>query len=248
MNFKHKIKDQIRLLIKKIGSNLFNISELNFLIPGEIKFDQFSELIKNLSSLSSVKKIIEIGSSSGDGSTKSFIEALSKRKDLEEITFICLELSNVRFKKLQNYLTPYKFTTAYNLSSVDISSFQSEEQVRKFYISRETNLNKNSLSTVLSWRKQDIEFIKSSGRNICGIEAIKRSQGFDSFDLCLIDGSEFTGKAELDYLLGTKYILLDDTESLKCKEAFEILNTRNDYELIEYQPNCRNGFAAFKKK
>ena len=109
-------------------------------------------------------------------------------------------------------------------------------------------MNKNSLSAVLSWRKQDIEFIKSSGRNICGIEAIKRSQGFDSFDLCLIDGSEFTGKAELDYLLGTKYILLDDTESLKCKEAFEILNTRNDYELIEYQPKCRNGFAAFKKK
>lgn len=247
MNFKDKIKDQFRFLIKKIGSNLFNISELNFLIPGEIKFDQFSELIKNLSSLSSVKKIIEIGSSSGDGSTKSFIEALSKRKDLEEITFICLELSNVRFKKLQNYLTPYKFATAYNLSSVNISSFQSEEQVRKFYISRETNLNKNSLSTVLSWRKQDIEFIKSSG-NICGIEAIKRSQGFDSFDLCLIDGSEFTGKAELEYLLGTKYILLDDTESLKCKEAFEILNKRSDYELIEYQPSCRNGFAAFKKK
>ena len=248
MNYKNKIKDKIRLILKKIGTNLFNISDEKFVIPGEIKFDQFSELITKLSSFSSVKNIIEIGSSSGDGSTRSFVEALGKRKDKEEITFICLELSNVRFKKLQNYITPYKFATAYNLSSVDISSFQSEEQVRKFYTSRETNLNKNSLSTVLSWRKQDIEFIKSSGRNICGIEAIKRSKGFDSFDLCLIDGSEFTGKAELNYLLGTKYILLDDTESLKCKEAFEILNTRNDYELIEYQPNCRNGFAAFKKK
>ena len=75
-----------------------------------------------------------------------------------------------------------------------------------------------------------------------------RSQGFDSFDLCLIDGSEFTGKAELKYLLGTKYILLDDTESLKCREAFEILNANIDYELIAYQPKCRNGFAAFKKK
>ena len=43
-----KIKDKIRLIIKKIGTNLFNISGENFLIPGEIKFDQFSELIKNL--------------------------------------------------------------------------------------------------------------------------------------------------------------------------------------------------------
>ena len=92
-----------------------------------------------------------------------------------------------------------------------------------------------------------MEYIISSGRNICGIEAIKLSKGIKNFDLCLIDGSEFTGKAELNILMGANYILLDDTETFRCREVFEILQGRSDYQLIEYQPDCRNGFAAFKK-
>jgi len=244
MNFVNKIKRELR----KIKKRLFKISDLDLLIPAEIENDQFSELIKRIALDSSIKKIIEIGSSSGNGSTRCFVDTLEKRKDLDDIIFICMEISNIRYKKLNKYLASYKFAKAYNLSSVDISSFPSEEEVIEFYKSRKTNLNKYSLKRILEWRKQDIDYIKSTGRNIIGIEAIKRSLGINVFDLCLIDGSEFTGKEELKYLIGTKYILLDDTESYKCREAFEILDKNEDYQLIEHRPFCRNGFAAFKKK
>ena len=240
-------REKINFFFKKIKQTLFNIKDHDLLIPGEILNDQFSELIKNIASKTDVKKIIEIGSSSGTGSTKYFINTLKRRKDIEEISFICMEISNIRFKKLQNYLAPYKFAKAYNLSSVDISSFPSEAEIIDFYKSRKTNLNKYSLNKILKWRQQDIDYINSTGRNICGIQAIKKSLKIKVFDLCLIDGSEFTGKEELNYFMGSKYILLDDTESYKCREAFEILEKREDYQLIEYKSNCRNGFAAFKK-
>ena len=247
MNFGEKLKILLKKTLRIIKHKLFKISELDLLISGEIVNDQFSEFIKNIASKSHIKKIIEIGSSSGTGSTKYFIDTLKSRKDLEEITFICMEISNKRFNKLKNYLSPYKFAKAYNLSSVEISSFPSEAEIVDFYKFRDTNLNKYSLERVLKWRQQDIDYINSRGINICGIEAIKSSLEIKVFDLCLIDGSEFTGKEELKYLIGSKYILLDDTESFKCREAFELLEKREDYQLMEYKPHCRNGFAAFKK-
>ena len=247
MSISKKIKMKLKYFINRIKVDILNISELDLVIPGEISKDPFSDLIKNLSSLNSVKTIIEIGSSSGEGSTKSFVESIKNRKDVDEVTFFCLELSDPRFKKLQKYLKPYKFANAFNLSSVDIESFPGEKEVELFYKERKTALNKTKLSEVLRWRQQDIEYISSTGRNICGLEAIKLSKKINNFDLCLIDGSEFTGKAELNILIGANYILLDDTETFKCREAFEILDKSHDYQLIEHQPLIRNGFAAFKK-
>ena len=248
MGLKKKFINFLNFFLEKKSYKIVKVSQLELSIPGEINDDVFSKSIKNLASLSSVKNIIEIGSSSGGGSTTSFIEALQRRNDLDEIKFICLELSNIRFKNLKNYLTPYEFAIAYNLSSVDINSFPTENEVIKFYKNRNTVLNKFPLDEVLRWRKQDIDYIKNSGKNICGLEAIKKSLGIKIFDLCLIDGSEFTGKVELNHLIGSNYILLDDTESYKCREAFEILNNRDDYDLIEYNPSLRNGCAAFQKK
>ena len=248
MGLKKKFINFLNFFLEKKSYKIVKVSQLELSIPGEINDDEFSKSIKKLASLSSLKNIIEIGSSSGGGSTKSFIEALQRRNDLEQVKFICLELSNERFKNLKNYLKPYKYAIAYNLSSVDINSFPTENEVMKFYKNRNTVLNKVPLKEVLRWREQDIEYIKNSGKNICGLEAIKNSLGIKIFDLCLIDGSEFTGKAELNHLIGSNYILLDDTETYKCREAFEILNNREDYELIEYNPNLRHGYAAFKKK
>ena len=51
----------------------------------------------------------------------------------------------------------------------------------------------------------------------------------------------------MNILIGANYILLDDTETFKGREAFEILDENSDYQLIEHQPLIRNGFAAFKK-
>lgn len=149
MALRKKIKNFLNFFLEKIGHKIVKVSQLELSIPGEINDDEFSKSIKKLASLNALKNIIEIGSSSGGGSTKSFIEALQGRNDLEQIKFICLELSNARFKNLKNYLKPYKFAIAYNLSSVGINSFPTENEVIKFYRSINTVLNKVPLKEVL---------------------------------------------------------------------------------------------------
>ena len=85
MALRKKIKNFLNFFLEKIGHKIVKISQLELSIPGQVKDDEFSKSIKKLASLSSVKNIIEIGSSSGGGSTKSFIEALQGRNDLEQI-------------------------------------------------------------------------------------------------------------------------------------------------------------------
>lgn len=230
-------------LRKRLG-----FSDLNFRISPEIVNDKLSSTIASLAKQDDVKKIIEIGSSSGAGSTRSFIEAIAGRPDANEVHLYCLELSNKRYNALKRYTAQFPFVKCFNLSSVAANEFPSEEEVTNFYRTRNTKLNNVSLQEVLRWRTQDLEYITQSGKDVNGINAIKETYGIENFDLCLIDGSEFTGSAELSHLLGAKYILLDDTESYKCREAFESLASNTDYQLVKHDPFLRNGFAFFKLK
>lgn len=235
-------------MLKKILQYLKRKSGLSIIIPPEITNDSFSNSIKEIASDLNNKTFIEIGSSSGGGSTKAFIDSLAQRADAENIKFFCIELRLERFHKLYEYIKEFGFAEAFNVSSVAISDFPSEADVSEFYNNYSTNLNRSSLDTVLGWRQQDIEYIKENGKNFNGIKAIKDAYKIEKFDVCLIDGSEFTGYAELKYLIGSKYILLDDTESYKTREAF--LNLKNDvnYQLLEHDTKLRNGFAIFKHK
>lgn len=243
-----KIKLSLTEQARRFFVKFFGYSDLDFRIAPEIVGDDFSLTIAALASKSDVKRIIEIGSSSGGGSTQAFIDAIASRQDSEEIELYCMELSDARYAALRRFTKDYDFVKCFNLSSVSTKEFPSVEEVVKFYSNRKTKLNNVPLTEVLRWRDQDISFILNSGRDINGIIAIKSTYGIDKFDLCLIDGSEFTGMAELSCLLGARYILLDDTESYKCREAFEKLDADPSYELEKYNPELRNGFALFQLK
>jgi hypothetical protein len=80
-----------------------------------------------------------------------------------------------------------------------------------------------------------------------GIELIKSERNIEHFDMVLIDGSEFTGKAELELTYGAKFILLDDIRAFKNYENYEKLLNDPSYELIEEQLFLRNGYAIFRK-
>ena len=232
--------------VKEFQRQVSGKSELDFIIAAEIVDDAFSYWIRKLSNLSHVKTILEIGSSSGAGSTKAFVQSISQRPDSNDVSFYCLELSNVRFAALQQSLSAHPFAKPLNLSSVSTQRFPSEDEVRNFYTSRDTKLNSWPLGTILTWRQQDIDYILQSGRDVDGVLAVKSSHDIENFDMCLIDGSQFTGSAELADLIGSGYILLDDTETFKCRNAFETLDKHPDYELLVHDPYYRNGFAVFK--
>lgn len=221
---------------------------LNNIIAPEILNDEFYEALVNISRRPEVSSILEIGSSSGAGSTQALVEGIQSRSDAHQVKLYCMELSRERYIQLFSTYSSVDFLKAYNLSSVSLKDFPTDNEVTHFYNTTKTNLNLYPLETVLDWLKQDKKYIQELGLDYNGIEFIKAANGLDEFDFVLIDGSEFTGERELQYLWGSRFIALDDVNAFKCFAAFVRLSQHFGYKQINQNLSLRNGFAIFEKQ
>jgi radical SAM superfamily enzyme YgiQ (UPF0313 family)/glycosyltransferase involved in cell wall biosynthesis/predicted O-methyltransferase YrrM len=222
-------------------------SELDSLIAPEIRDDEFYNLIMALvESCDGTSGILEIGSSAGGGSTEAFVSALERRSG--KMPLYCMEVSQPRFRELSNRYADRPYVKCYNTSSVSLARFASAAEVQNFYGSNRTNLNLYPLPQVLGWLDQDREYISKSGCDEDGIRRIRRENNIDRFDIVLIDGSEFTGKPELDDVYGATWILLDDINIFKNFENYQRLRNDPQYELYQENWQLRNGYAVFRKK
>lgn len=220
-------------------------SSLNQLIPPEIKNDEFYAAIQKLAREENITTVLEIGSSSGEGSTEAFVTGL--RDNPNHPTLYCMEVSQTRFAQLQKTYSNDDFVKCYNVSSVSLESFPDEQEIIDFYNSTQTNLNLYPLDVVLSWLQQDIEYVKNSGVAGDGIKIIKQENNIGIFDLALIDGSEFTGNVELADIYGAKIICLDDIVTFKNYYNHQKLLKDPNYILITENTTIRNGYSIFKK-
>jgi FkbM family methyltransferase len=158
-----------------------------------------------------------------------------------------MEVSKLRFAELQHTYRNDSFVHCYNVSSVSIEQFAGEDEVIRFYKNNQTNLNYYPLDQVLGWLCQDTEYVKKSGVLVNGIKEIKKQNDIDVFDAVLIDGSEFTGSAELEEIYGAKIIILDDINTFKNYRNHNKLLTDPNYALVARNYFIRNGYAIFKK-
>lgn len=223
-----------------------SLSELEQINPPEIINDEFHELIRNLSATERLKYVLEIGSAAGGGSTEAFTAGLSQNEG-KPILF-CVEMSLPRFKALEERYRHLDFVKCYNMSTVGIEEFPTEQRVADFYAQSGSSLSKFGLTKVLDWLQQDIQYARASGVASGAIERIKEDFGISHFDLVLIDGSEFTGEAELAKVYGAKIILMDDTNTYKNFHARRKLLNDPAYELIADNPALRNGYSAFRRR
>ncbi|QWE06923.1 hypothetical protein [Polynucleobacter sp. JS-JIR-5-A7] len=221
---------------------------LDTVIEAEIKGDNFYNNLYHLARDPQLKRFLEIGSSSGGGSTKAFVSSICQRSDKADVRFYCMELSKVRFDALHQTYKNDLFVKAYNLSSISSKEFPDRHEIIHFYNTVYTKLNNAKLSKVLKWHHNDIAYIQKSGSDINGIELIKSMENIQFFDMVLIDGSEFTGERELEYTIGAKIIALDDTETYKCFYAMQKLMLNENYRLLVHRPDVRNGYAIFCRK
>ncbi len=220
---------------------------INEIIKPEILNDEFHTTLQKYASRHDLKTFLEIGSSSGEGSTNALVSGIKQRSDITSVRLFCMEVSRGRFKNLANHYAEDDFVRCYNISSVAACEFPSEEEVINFYKTTQTTLNNYPLTTVLDWLKQDTEYILNSGSDINGIQMIKKANHIKFFDLVLIDGSEFTGERELNYVTGAKIIALDDVNAFKCWNAYQTLLHTTHYSLKEHNFSLRNGYAVFEK-
>lgn len=222
------------------------MSELDQVIPAEIVQDEFAELITHLAATTAARHILEIGSSSGAGSTRAFVTGIARNPSGPYLH--CLEVSLPRFEALAQAYAPYPFVACERASSVDPSEFMTPAQVTQFYQMVPTKLNQYPLEQVLGWLTQDLEYVRSSHAPTDGIERVKRKYQIEFFDIVLIDGSAFTGLAELRHTYGAAHILLDDVVDIKTFQCFALLKDDPAYELVAMNPHLRNGYAYFRRR
>lgn len=220
-------------------------SQLDVLIAPEIKDDALYRAIFRVASDTRVRQILEIGASSGEGSTAAFVEGASMQAIPPDIH--CLEVSIARFQVLEKRYTDHGFVHCYHCSSVPVDRFPSAQEVEAFYHDFDSKLRLTPLSDVLRWLDQDIQYLRDHLTITPGIEKIRESLGIENFDAVLIDGSEFTGRDELNQIYGAGHILLDDTETFKNWENCRLLMKDPFYRLREYDPHLRNGYAVFER-
>jgi hypothetical protein len=168
------------------------------------------------------------------------------RSDSDEVSVYCFELSKNRFKLLAEMYSPFAFVKPYNVSSISTSEFPDVSSIIDFYQTVKSSLNDYPIDTILQWYWQDINYIKNSGLDANGITYIKEKNSINTFDMVLIDGSEFTGEVELNLVMGSKVIALDDINTFKCHKAFNILCSNSSYVLKHCNRKLRNGFAIFE--
>lgn len=223
------------------------VSASDRIIAPEILDDAFYEALKGLGTVQELNHVLEIGSSSGEGSTRALVSAL--RRNRHNPLLHCLEVSRARFAELQEAYQEYDFVHCYNISSVVSSRVASEDEIRTFYETHTTALNQYDLSTIFGWRAEGLQYLKTHPElDRDGITEIKIANSIEHFDLVLIDGSEFTGSAELDDVYGAKVICLDDTNAFKCYAARQRLTSDPLYERLADDQTLRNGYSIFWRK
>jgi hypothetical protein len=220
------------------------------IIPPEIKHDKFYyQIINIMSQDKTIKNVIEIGASSGEGSTEAILigKLKNEKQYSNKIKCFSFEVCTERYNNLQ---TRYKTVPDFyplNMSSISIPKFPNKSEISNFYNTIPTTLNRCPLEMVLSWYDKDIEYIEKNNIPENGIQYVKDNYNINIFDVALIDGSEFTGLEELNQLWGSKYILLDDINTFKNYNSHKKLKESSEYKCLFEDYRVRNGFSVFYK-
>jgi hypothetical protein len=229
----------------RAASSAGTTSQLDAVIPAEIIHDRFYRWIARIAASPGVRAILEIGSASGTGSTQAFVDGALRNS--VRPTLYCLEISRPRYAALCGRYADRDFVHCYNMSSVPAESFPTAADIDAFRRRVWTRFRFIPRRTVVGWLEQDLEYIHRHRLSAHGIRLIRRAAGIDVFDAVLIDGSEFTGRAELAEVYGARFLLLDDIGTYKNHDNYHSLRKDRAYRLVAHGRWLRNGFAVFER-
>jgi hypothetical protein len=217
------------------------------IIPAEIKNDELYNRIINTILLfnEEITTVLEVGASSGDGSTEAIVRAMSQLEDKELYT---LEVDQARFAALQERYKDLDWVIPVNKSAVHLNEYPTKGQVEDFYNTIRTQLNQYPIEFVLSWYDEEVEKIKYLDDKLGGIDQIKKDNNIKNFDMVVLDGSPFTGYQEFLKIVGAKIIVLDDIIDIKHHFTQLALRENEGYECIFCNAALRNGYAIWVKR
>jgi hypothetical protein len=214
--------------------------ENEMVIPPEIKKDElYDRIITTIQMFcTEIKTVLEVGASSGDGSTEALALGMSS---LDKKTLYTIEASPVRFKNLKERYKRVSWVKPINGSSVHLNEYMTKGSVMLFHNLIPTQLNEYPLETVFDWYDKELTAIKYWKIPTGVMEKIKP-------DLALLDGSPFTGYAEYLKVAGAKIIILDDILDIKHYYSHQALRNNNNYECLFCNLTLRNGYSIWVRK
>jgi hypothetical protein len=192
---------------------------------GQICNDNFSKLIELHASDLNNKTFLEIGTWNGLGSTKAFVNGLSKRND--NYIFYSLECNSDKANQAKELYKNYD--KVHILNEVIWNS-----EPNDFY-----DIFPQCKTNELYKKWNDVDIINMKNCNLF----LERNNLPDFFDILLLDGGEFTTYYEFQLLKNKcKILMLDDTNTDKCKLIVnEIKENPQLWEII-IEEKIRNGY------
>ncbi|MDT4902266.1 MAG: hypothetical protein QOH52_282 [Pseudonocardiales bacterium] len=214
--------------------------------PGEIVGDDFAAWIEKLAADPSVRTMVEVGSGAGDGSTRAFVNGAVKQANPPAL--FCIETSASRADELRKRYADKPFVHTYRAASVGPDQYMSEQDAlawhRAFGARTRT---KNTEESILATRTWELTAFDEPGFKSNAVEMIRADHGVTHFDVALLDGSRYTGAADLRQVYGARWLLLDDILNMKNQPNGMSLVFDPNYKLVHADQRTRDGFAVFER-
>lgn len=213
----------------------------SILFPANIPQELFYA-IQRLLYQETIETILDIGAGDGTGSTRAVAETL----DDQQRKIFCIEPDAAKCEQTRQLYSDR--VTVYYGSSVELDQYLTEAELTSFYSSQPSILNYYPLDHVLQWyRDERAALTEKNFSNSC-ISEIRHAHGIEFFDMAILDGSLFTGQADLNAVYGARFLALCHVRSVKNFSNMLRLLADPNYQVIElnYQTGC--GHAVFRRK
>ncbi|MDD2898660.1 MAG: hypothetical protein PHI31_08080 [Desulfuromonadaceae bacterium] len=190
-----------------------------------------------------LNSILVVGAGTGEGAVQAVVSAY---KNINPDVLFCVEKDKDAFKMLkQNYSHA---ATLYNSSSVATDGYLSEKELTAFYRYIPSVMNRYSLESFIAALNAEVHLLETTNRSGDCIKNIKRSRNLDHFDFVILDGSLFSGEADLEAVYGANIILLTGINSVKDYANHKRLSDDDDYSLLFSSITPRSGYSMFMRK
>jgi hypothetical protein len=189
-------------------------------------------IIYDLCAQDDIKNIVDIGTWNGMGTTKCIYDSIieNNKKDYMVISLesnpIFYEIAVGNIPKIDNF-------------NLVLGRIVEEDELIDVEECDDSFFNNSDRDPQRGWLLDDITNYKMI-ENVLDIIPI-------TIDLLILDGGEFSSLSEYNKLKDrTKYIILDDTNTIKNNKVADIIRKNNDYKIIA-DSNSRNGYLIAKK-
>lgn len=187
-----------------------------------------------------IDSILVVGAGSGEGIVQAIVSAYPNS---DARMLFCIEPKENEFHELA--ATYSNVATLCNCSSVSTENYISADELAAFYKYIPSIMNNFPLELFTEMLNSEKQYLDTSHRSLDCINDIKRLYNRDRFYFVVLNGSQFSGKADLDAIYGADFILLTSINSVKDYANHRRLCEDDNYSLILTNASARAGYSMF---